>query len=224
MATAQSFVREVGALLATLKNENHPAAQRLLPLYNEKCVREIIGCWQTLQCVKQELAGIQSSMQNMTMVLMSIQQQLHHPSECFFSTPPPPPPLPPSAPPAPPPPPPPSPTGLGGPDHPASQAKPSSSARGRKKKSAVGGEKSEEIKIDKNLLKHLLLQSSPPSQQVKPLAPAQPGPPGVGYATAPVYAEQPEIEPNQNNYGQYVSNFGGQQYSPISEPFDLIFK
>lgn len=223
MATAQSFVKEVGALLATLKNENHPAAQRLLPMYNEKCVREIIGCWQTLQCVKQELAGIQSSMQNMTMVLMSIQQQLHHPSECFFSTPPPPPP-PPSAPPAPPPPPPPpSPSGLGGPgpDHP-SQAKPSS-ARGRKKKSAVGGEKSEEIKIDKNLLKQLLLQSSP-SQQVKPPAPAQPGPPGVGYVAAPVYAEQPEIEPNQNNYGQYVSNFGGQQYSPISEPFDLIFK
>jgi len=205
MATAQWFLKEVGTLVATLKNENHPAVQRLLPLYNEKCVKEIIGCWQTLQCVKQELAGIQSSMQNMTMLLMSIQQQLHHPSECSnFST-------------QPQPVPPPSLSGQEGGPQP-SQAK--SSGKGRKKKSAA--EKLDEIKIDKNLLK-LLIQGSP-SQQTKPVH-VQPGGPVGNYATQqPLYMEQPEIEANPTSCGQYVSNFSGQQYSPVSEPFDVIFK
>lgn len=85
---AQALLREVGLLLATLKSENHPSAQRLSPLYDEKAVREIVNCWQTLQCVKQELCGLQASMQHLTVLVMSVQQKLHHPSDCYnFSTP-----------------------------------------------------------------------------------------------------------------------------------------
>lgn len=191
---AQALLKELGLLLASLKEENHPCAQRLLPLYNEKCVREIVNCWQTLQCIKQELSGLQSSMQNMTYLLMSVQQKLHHPSDCsHFATAPPP-----SA------------------SAPAEDPSPSKSARGRKRKA----DKQDEIKIDKNLLK-LLMQTSPSNQGTAKPAFQQPV-----FSHQPAYPEQPEMQGAPVNYNQYASTFGNQQYSPVSEPFDLadVFK
>ena len=195
---AQALLREVGSLLPALKEENHPSAQRLLPLYNEKCVREIVNSWQTLQCIKQELSGLQASMQNMTYLLMSIQQKLHHPSDCSnFAAAPPPSAPPPSA-------------------APAEDPLPSKSARGRKRKA----EKQDEIKIDKNLLK-LLMQQSPSNPGT-----AKPNFQQPVFSHQPAYPEQPDMQSAPGNYTQYAQTFGNQQYSPISEPFDLadVFK
>jgi len=79
---SQTFINELHILLETLKREKHPAVYRILPYYQDQYLQELKDCSATLNCIRQELAGLQYSIQNLTMLVVSQQQQLNHPSNC----------------------------------------------------------------------------------------------------------------------------------------------
>lgn len=79
---AQALVYELETLINTLRAENHPALRRFEPFYRDPYIGEVRNCLSTLSCIRQELAGLQSSMQNLTMLVVAQQQQLYHPSNC----------------------------------------------------------------------------------------------------------------------------------------------
>jgi len=79
---SQAFINELQTLLEILKKEKHPAVYKLLPFCQDQYMRELKDFSATLNCIRQELLGLQSSIQNLTMLVVSQQQQLHHPSSC----------------------------------------------------------------------------------------------------------------------------------------------
>jgi len=79
---AQTLCNEFQILVETLCRENHPAVHRLLPFYDERYITEVRNAWATLDCIRQELSGLQSSLQNLTTLFVAQQQQLYHPSRC----------------------------------------------------------------------------------------------------------------------------------------------
>jgi len=79
---SQTFINELHILLETLKREKHPAVYRILPYYQDQYLQELKDCSATLNCIRQELSGLQYSIQNLTMLVVSQQQQLNHPSNC----------------------------------------------------------------------------------------------------------------------------------------------
>jgi len=79
---SQSFIHELQILLEILKKEKHPAVYKLLPYCQDQYLRELKDFSATLNCIRQELLGLQSSIQNLTMLVVAQQQQLNHPSSC----------------------------------------------------------------------------------------------------------------------------------------------
>lgn len=194
---AQSLLREVGLLLSTLKEENHPSLQRVLPHYTDKSVREILNLGQTLNCIKQELGGLNASMQNLTQIMLSVQQKMYHPSECcHFST------------------------SLES-EKEVAILKEDKPARGRKRKN----EKQDKIEIDKGLFQILMQGSTNVQSVAKASPPVQLNPVGQQQPHAPQYhqgyAESRDIPSNQPGFAHFPPTYSGPQYSPISEPFDL---
>jgi len=200
--TAQEFLREIHSLVSSLRDEQHPSVAKVLPLFNEQNVKEVMDCWQTLTCVKNELRGLRATLQNLTHLVLAMQQQLYHPSDCRHfslaenfdkkntevvskveSG------LPPSA-----------------------SSKPvEKSTRGRKKKC----ENSNDIKIDKNLFKMLMQQNNLAEMQSAKQSPL------LNYQQPQVYLDNPNIETSETGYCQYPANPLGAQYSPVSDAFDL---
>ena len=84
---AHALVAEISNLVQVLRQENHPAVERILPFFRQEYIEEVRNCWATLDCIRQELSGLRHSIQNLTVLLVSQQQQLIHPSNCTtFST------------------------------------------------------------------------------------------------------------------------------------------
>jgi len=79
---AQALVSELEILVSTLRAESHPSLRRFEPFYKDTYIAEVRNCFQTLSCIRQELGGLQASIQNLTMLVVSQQQQLYHPPTC----------------------------------------------------------------------------------------------------------------------------------------------
>ena len=77
-----AFVRELEILVSTLKSKGDPCLDRFLPFYSPDTLRQLVDHWNTINCLRQELSGVQASLQQLSSLVVAQTQQLTHPSSC----------------------------------------------------------------------------------------------------------------------------------------------
>lgn len=77
-----AFVRELEILVSGLKGRGDPCLDRFLPFYSPDTLRQLVDHWNTINCLRQELAGLQVSLQQLSSLVVAQTQQLTHPSSC----------------------------------------------------------------------------------------------------------------------------------------------
>lgn len=77
-----AFARELEILVNGLKARGDPCVGRFLPFYSPETLRQVTDHWNTINCLRQELAGVQASLQQLSSLVIAQTQQLSHPSSC----------------------------------------------------------------------------------------------------------------------------------------------
>lgn len=68
--------------MSTLKSKGDPCLDRFLPFYSPDTLRQLVDHWNTINCLRQELSGVQASLQQLSSLVVAQTQQLTHPSSC----------------------------------------------------------------------------------------------------------------------------------------------
>ena len=77
-----AFVRELSVLVKHLQERRDPVLKKFLPFYSAEGLRQVAEQWDTINCIRQELVGVQVSLQQLSSLLISQTQLLSHPSGC----------------------------------------------------------------------------------------------------------------------------------------------
>jgi len=78
-----AFIRELRVLVERLKLEGHPALHQFLPFYDEEVLRHVDDCWQSINCLREELGGMRNTIQQLGGLIINNTQQKAHNSSCF---------------------------------------------------------------------------------------------------------------------------------------------